>query len=62
MTWLLIITLSVDGQTATFPAGLMLDQGLCSMAGAGIVHFLKEGTPGVEAGWACELVQNGEAV
>lgn len=61
MTWLLIITLSFDGQTAKLPVGVMSDEPMCTMAGAGIELFLEQGTPGLDAAWSCAPMLEGEA-
>jgi hypothetical protein len=61
MTWLLILTLSADGQTARLPAGVMADERLCIMAGAGVTAILEEANPGLQADWACTPIRTGEA-
>lgn len=53
MTWLLILTLSAEGQTTDMPAALLTDERLCIMAGAGITSILEQANPGLTASWTC---------
>lgn len=53
MTWLLVLTLSLDGRTADQPVGIMFDERACAIAGAGSVLLLEEANPGLEADWTC---------
>jgi hypothetical protein len=59
MTWLLILTLSAEGQTAQLPAGVMADERLCIMAGAGVTAILEEANPGLVASWSCTPLKAG---
>lgn len=61
MTWLLILTLSAEGQTTDLPVGIMLDKRICVMADAGVAAILEEANPGLEASWSCAPIAAGEA-
>lgn len=61
MTWLLILTLSAEGQTAQLLAGVMADERLCIVAGAGVTAILEEANPGLVASWSCTPISTGEA-
>jgi len=58
MTWLLIITVSIGGNTSDTPAGIMATEDLCIMAGIGIEVITEGATPGAVVQWTC--VRTGE--
>lgn len=60
MTWLLILTLSAEGQTTDLPAGVMADERLCVMAGAGITAILEQANSGLQVSWACAPLKAGD--
>lgn len=51
--WLLILTMTLNGQTAQIPAGLMADHRLCTIAGAGMAGILEEANPGLIVAFVC---------
>lgn len=53
MDWLLILTMTMHGQTMTLPAGQMLDQQVCTIAGAGMVAILQAANPGLTVQFTC---------
>ena len=56
MEWVLIIVMALPGQPAEPPlrAGLMRDEAICGVAGAGMALLLARANPGVVVGWRCE--------
>ena len=53
MTWLLIITITIGGNTSHTPAGIMETEDLCIMAGIGIEVITEGANPGAVVQWTC---------
>ena len=51
--WLLILTMTLNGETAHVPAGMMVDQRLCTIAGMGMVGILETANPGLVVAYVC---------
>ena len=58
MTWLLIITVSIGGNTSHVPAGDMATEIYYIMAGVGIKVITEVENPGAVVEWTC--VKSGE--
>lgn len=55
MTWLLtILMLQPDGTATRTEAGIMVNEAICNIAGAGFAAVLKAETPGLVVGWTCD--------
>lgn len=53
MSWLLIITLSMGGQTARIAWAHLPDASMCTVTGGAVVLFLRDQTPGLSARFDC---------
>lgn len=60
MSWLLILTFTVQGQSSEMPVALLVDQNSCIIAGRGFEMLLEEANPGLDINWTC-LPPVGEA-
>lgn len=60
MSWVLVLTFTFQGQSGDVPAGLMVDQNTCIVAGKGMELVLEATNPGLDVGWTC-LPPVGEA-
>lgn len=60
MSWLLVLTFTVQGQSGNVPAGLMVDQNTCIVAGKGMELVLEHANPGLDVSWTC-VAPAGEA-
>lgn len=57
MTWLLTIWLiAADGTASKVPVGLMINEDICGVAGAGIEAVLAAEQAPVTVVWECEYV------
>jgi len=54
MDWLLILTVTLSGQTETMPVGRMMDQRTCIIAGAGMGVILQRANPGLSVAFTCQ--------
>lgn len=53
MSWLLVLTFTWNGQSGDVPAGLMVDQNTCIVAGKGMELILEHANPGLDVTWSC---------
>lgn len=53
MDWLLILTMTISGQTIHQPVGLMINERACVIAGAGMAAILESANPGLTVTIAC---------
>lgn len=53
MTWLPIITLTINGQTRHIPWALMQTAEACAFTGLTVTAGLQVATPGATASWTC---------
>lgn len=53
MHWLLIITLTLNGKTASVPWALTPDASSCTITGGAVVQFMRAEVPGLTAHFAC---------
>ena len=53
MEWLLILTFTLSGQTETQPVGVMRDEQVCLIAGAGMAAILEQANPGLTVAVLC---------
>lgn len=60
MSWLLVLTFTFNGQSGDVPAGLMVDQNTCIVAGKGMELVLEHANPGLDVSWTC-MAPVGEA-
>lgn len=54
MHWLLIITLTLNGKTATVPWALTVDASSCTITGGAVVLFMRAQVPGLTAQFTCK--------
>ncbi len=54
MDWLLILTLTLSGQSETQPVGRMMDRRACIIAGAGMAVILEQANPGLTVAIECK--------
>ncbi len=61
MTWLLVLTMGFPGgEPIQQPVGLMIDEQVCIIAGAGMAAVLEQANPGLDVLWTC--LPQGEGV
>lgn len=53
MKWLLVLHFIAPGYERSLPAGLLLTEDLCIVAGKGMSAWLEMANPGLHMTWAC---------
>lgn len=53
MSWLLVITFTIQGQGGDVPVGLLVDENTCIVAGKGMELMLEAANPGLDVNWIC---------
>lgn len=60
MTWLLILTFTMHGQSRDVPVGMLFDQNTCIVAAQGMEVVLEAANPDLDVSWTC-VAPAGEA-